>query len=143
MTNFDIAEKKYLSEIAKQFPTRNAVAAEIIRLNALLNLPKGTEHFLSDIHGEWEAFSHIRRNASGVIRNKVSEIFSDEMSDGEISELASLIYYPSEKLDGAKANENDISKGIAEIHDAIVNGIAAYTLKYSVRTKKRVLGIKT
>ena len=71
MTNFDTSERKYLTELAKQYPNRKAVAAEIIRLNGLLNLPKGTEHFLSDIHGEWEAFSHIRRNASGVIRNKV------------------------------------------------------------------------
>ena len=70
MTNFDNTERKYLSELKKQFPTRNSVCAELIRLNAILNLPKGTEHFLSDIHGEWEAFSHIRRNASGVIRNK-------------------------------------------------------------------------
>ncbi len=102
-------EKKYILELAKQYPTLKAAAAEIIRLNALLNLPKGTEHFLSDIHGEWEAFSHIRRNASGVIRNKVHLLFDEELNSEEQSELASLIYYPGEKLDAAKEKEKDIS----------------------------------
>ena len=131
MTNFDISEKKYLSELAKQFPTRNAAAAEIIRLNALLNLPKGTEHFLSDIHGEWEAFSHIRRNASGVIRNKVGEIFGDELSDGEISELASLIYYPSEKLDRARADEKDISSWYSLTIDRLIRVCRLVGSKYT------------
>ena len=108
MTNFDTSERKYLTELAKQYPNRKAVAAEIIRLNGLLNLPKGTEHFLSDIHGEWEAFSHIRRNASGVIRNKVRQLYDGILSEGEQAELASLVYYPSEKLDSAREREEDI-----------------------------------
>lgn len=108
MSYFDNAEKKYLLKLAEQFPTKDAATAEIIRLNALLNLPKGTEHFMSDIHGEWEAFSHIRRNASGVIRNKVNDLFKEDLSENERAELASLIYYPEEKLDAAKARENDI-----------------------------------
>ena len=102
-------DRKYLLELAKQYPSRKAAAAEIIRLNGLLNLPKGTEHFLSDIHGEWEAFSHIRRNASGVIRNKVRQLFSDELNEQERAELSSLIYYPDEKLDEARVREDDIS----------------------------------
>ncbi len=102
-------ERKYLLELSKQYPTRDAAAAEIIRLNAILNLPKGTEHFMSDLHGEWEAFSHIRRNASGVIRNKVKALFEGELDSREQSRLASLIYYPSEKIAEARANENDIS----------------------------------
>ena len=108
MSNFVNSDKKYLLELARQFPSRKAAAAEIIRLNAILNLPKGTEHFLSDIHGEWEAFSHIRRNASGVIRNKVKALFDGELGEEEQAELASLIYYPSEKLDRAKEREKDI-----------------------------------
>ena len=96
-----LTDNKYLLELAKQFPTRRAVSSEIIRLNALLNLPKGTEHFLSDLHGEWEAFSHIRRNASGVIRHKINLLFGDQISDDEEAELASLIYYPDEKLEEA------------------------------------------
>ena len=113
MTNFDLAERKYISELKKQYPTRGAVAAEIIRLNGLLNLPKGTEHFLSDIHGEWEAFSHIRRNASGVVRNKVKQLFDGKLSEEEQAELASLVYYPSEKLDAARERESDIASWYA------------------------------
>ena len=106
---FDNFEKKYLQELARQYPTRADVTAEIIRLNAILNLPKGTEHFLSDLHGEWEAFSHIRRNASGVIKNKVKSLFKDEMDEGEIAEFSTLIYYPEEKLAVAKADGNELS----------------------------------
>ena len=101
--------EKYILELARQYPSKKAVAAEIIRLNALLNLPKGTEHFLSDIHGEWESFSHIRRNASGFIRNKVRSLFGSELNENEQAELTSLIYYPDEKLDEVKAKDEDIS----------------------------------
>ena len=103
-------DNKFLGELAKQFPTRKAVAAEIIRLNGLLNLPKGTEHFLSDIHGEWEAFSHIRRNASGVIRSKVNQLFENELDEKERAQLSSLIYYPDEKIDEAKDTIEDIDR---------------------------------
>lgn len=104
-----LTERKYLLELSKKYPSRSAVAAEIIRLNAILNLPKGTEHFLSDIHGEWEAFSHIRRNASGVIKNKVRFLFEKELSDEEMAELSSLIYYPEEKLAAARSGGEDLS----------------------------------
>lgn len=107
--SFDNFEKKYLQELARQYPTSATVTAEIIRLNAILNLPKGTEHFLSDLHGEWEAFSHIRRNASGVIKNKVKSLFKNEMDEGEIAEFSTLIYYPEEKLAVAKSEENELS----------------------------------
>ena len=109
MSKAERTDRKYLLELAKQYPSRKAAAAEIIRLNALLNLPKGTEHFLSDLHGEWEAFSHIRRNASGVIRNKVKELFEKELNESERAELSSLIYYPSEKIAEARTRENDIT----------------------------------
>ena len=91
-------DRKYLLELGRRYPTRKAVEEEIIKLSAILNLPKGTEHFLSDIHGEHEAFLHIRRNASGAIRRKVDLLFGDVMSEGERAELATLIYYPEEKL---------------------------------------------
>ena len=93
-----MSDKKYLLELSRRYPTRGAVESEIIKLSAILNLPKGTEHFLSDIHGEHEAFLHIRRNASGAIRRKVDILFGDSMSDGERAELSTLIYYPEEKL---------------------------------------------
>jgi len=90
---------KYLNELAKSYPSRRAALSEIINLNAILNLPKGTEHFMSDLHGEHEAFSHIRRNASGVIRKKIDELFSRKLTLSERRELSTLIYYPEEKLD--------------------------------------------
>ncbi len=96
--------KKYLLELSKSYPDRNAVSSEIINLNAILNLPKGTEHFMSDIHGEYEAFLHIRRNASGVIRHKVDALYENSLSEEERSALATLIYYPEEKLDELSEN---------------------------------------
>ncbi len=96
-----IAEKKdkYMSELAKSYPNRNSALSEIINLSAILNLPKGTEHFMSDLHGEHEAFSHIRRNASGVIRRKVDVLFEKNLTENERAEISTLIYYPEEKLD--------------------------------------------
>ena len=91
--------KKYLLELARLYPTPEAVASEIINLRSILSLPKGTEHFMSDLHGEHEAFSHIRRSASGVIRKKIDALFVDSMTEGERATLATLIYYPEEKLD--------------------------------------------
>ena len=108
MCNFE--GRKYFLELKRQYPTKNAAAAEIIRLNGILNLPKGTEHFLSDIHGEYEAFSHIRRNASGVIRDKVDFLFEGEFNESERAELSCLIYYPEEKLEEARKREKSISK---------------------------------
>ena len=124
-------DRKYLLELAKQYPSRKAVAAEIIRLNGLLNLPKGTEHFLSDIHGEWEAFSHIRRNASGVIRNKVDLLFKEEMSEKSRAELASLIYYPDEKIGEARASEEDISAWYSMTIDRLLKVCRIVGAKYT------------
>ena len=84
--------------LKKQFPTAQSVVSEIINLKAILNLPKGTEHFLSDIHGESVTFSHILRNASGVIRTKIDLAFADRMSETEKNKLAALIYYPEQVL---------------------------------------------
>lgn len=99
-------ELKYLNQLAKSYPNRRAALSEIINLNAILNLPKGTEHFMSDLHGEHEAFSHIRRNASGVIRKKVDALFSNTLTQSERAELSTLIYYPEEKLDRMSAKKN-------------------------------------
>lgn len=89
---------KYLSLLSQQFPTQQAVFTEIINLQAILNLPKGTEHFMSDLHGEYEAFMHILNNCSGVVREHVDEVFGDTLSDAEKGDLCTLIYYPHEKL---------------------------------------------
>ncbi|AEB06842.1 Fructose-bisphosphatase [Coriobacterium glomerans PW2] len=90
--------RKYLKLLSQQFPNQQAVFTEIINLQAILNLPKGTEHFMSDLHGEYAAFMHILNNCSGVIREHVDEIFEDELSDAEKGDLCTLIYYPREKL---------------------------------------------
>ena len=91
-------QRKYLSLLAEKFPTRQAVCTEIINLAAIMNLPKGTEHFMSDIHGEYEAFLHIMNNCSGVIREKIEMIFEDVLNDTEKRALRTLIYYPKEAL---------------------------------------------
>lgn len=99
---------KYLQLLARSFPTIQAASTEIINLEAILNLPKGTEHFVTDIHGEYEAFQHVLRNASGVIRRKVDEIFGHNMRDAEKRDFCTLIYYPEEKLKLVKQQENDL-----------------------------------
>lgn len=89
---------KYLSLLGHQFPNQQAVFTEIINLQAILNLPKGTEHFMSDVHGEYEAFLHILNNCSGVVREHVDEDFGDTLSEEEKDNLCTLIYYPREKI---------------------------------------------
>ena len=89
---------KYLKLLAKSFPTEQAACTEIINLEAILNLPKGTEHFITDLHGENEAFEHVLRNGSGVIRQKVEMIFGATLTETEIRELCTLIYYPEDKI---------------------------------------------
>ena len=90
---------KYLKLLAQKYPTKQAVSSEIINLSAICNLPKGTEHFMSDIHGEYEAFCHILNNCSGVIHEKVDLLFRDTLSSVERREICTLIYYPKEKLE--------------------------------------------
>lgn len=98
MSMINGTERKYLQELSRTYPDRGAVSSEIINLSAILELPKGTEHFLSDLHGEHEAFSHIRRNASGVIRKKVDTLFEKSMTARERADFSTLIYYPDRKL---------------------------------------------
>ena len=90
--------KKYLKLLAQKYPTKQAVSSEIINLSAICNLPKGTEHFMSDIHGEYEAFCHILNNCSGVIHEKVDLLFRDTLSNVERQEICTLIYYPKENV---------------------------------------------
>lgn len=94
---------KYLELLSEKYPAKEAVIREIINLSAILNLPKGTEHFMSDIHGEYEAFCHILNNCSGVIREKVMRYFGEEFSKEQCQELCTLIYYPREKMDMLKS----------------------------------------
>ena len=98
----------YLHLLAQSFPTVAEASTEIINLQAILNLPKGTEHFLADLHGEYEAFQHVIKNASGNIKRKVNELFGNEMRESEKRELCTLIYYPEQKLELIKSSEEDM-----------------------------------
>ncbi|MDO4538096.1 MAG: fructose-1,6-bisphosphatase [Coriobacteriales bacterium] len=100
MTQLD---KHYLELLARQFPTARETYTEIINLSAILNLPSATEHFISDVHGELEAFTHIRNNCSGVIRERVRVLFGHELDERTQADLCTLIYYPTEKLDLMRA----------------------------------------
>lgn len=96
--NISPMELKYLERLAEIYPTIAKASTEIINLRAILNLPKATEHFLTDIHGEYEAFSHVLKNGSGSVRRKIEEIFGHTLSRHDKKELATLIYYPREKM---------------------------------------------
>lgn len=99
---------RYLELLSHSFPTIAEASTEIINLQAILNLPKGTEHFLADIHGEHEAFQHILKNASGNIKRKVNELFGNTLRESEKKDLCTLIYYPGEKLELVKLEEKDL-----------------------------------
>uniref|UniRef100_A0AB33JI80 Fructose-1,6-bisphosphatase class 3 n=2 Tax=unclassified Prevotella TaxID=2638335 RepID=A0AB33JI80_9BACT len=101
-------DMRYLQLLSQSFPTVAEASTEIINLQAILNLPKGTEHFLADIHGEYEAFQHVLKNASGNIKRKVNELFGNSLREYEKRELCTLIYYPEQKLELVKTNEADI-----------------------------------
>lgn len=101
-------ELKYLKSLAKQYPTIASASTEIINLQAILNLPKGTEHFLTDIHGEYEQFNHVLKNGSGSVRRKIDEEFGNTLSNKDKKSLATLIYYPEEKLDLIMKEEENI-----------------------------------
>ena len=102
--------KRHLKILSKQYTNIEQVAEEIINLQAILNLPKGTELFLSDIHGEYGSFSHILNNGSGIIRNKIEDIFNNQITERERRQLATLIYYPEEKLAIIKKEVEDIQE---------------------------------
>ncbi len=102
-------DKRLLELLSQSFPTISAASTEIINLEAILNLPKGTEHFVADLHGEHEAFGHIIRNASGNIKRKVTEVFGNSVREAEIRQLCSLIYYPERKLQLIHTSETDLT----------------------------------
>lgn len=127
---------KYLSLLSQQFPNQQSVFTEIINLQAILNLPKGTEHFMSDLHGEYEAFMHILNNCSGVIREHVDEIFADTMSNREKGDLCTLIYYPSEKLRLVRAAKQDSPSWYKENLDHLITVARSLSSRYT-RSKVR------
>ena len=106
--NYTEEELRYLRVLSQQFPTIAAAASEIIRIEAITRLPKGTEHFMSDLHGENEAFLHILNSASGVIREKIDQVLGEDVPAAERAELATLVYYPVQKLPELKAAQQDL-----------------------------------
>lgn len=108
MSQQESMELKYLKSLARQYPNIAAASTEIINLQAILNLPKGTEHFLTDIHGEYEQFAHVLKNGSGAVRRTIDEVFENALSSKDKKSLATLIYYPVEKLDIVISEEDNI-----------------------------------
>ena len=98
----------YLEQLAELYPTIGRASTEIINLQSILYLPKGTEHFLSDIHGEFRAFSHVLRNGSGAVRKKIDDVFGHTLSTADKMSLATLIYYPQKKIELVKQQEEDM-----------------------------------
>lgn len=104
----DESRLHYLEQLAELYPTISRASTEIINLQSILYLPKGTEHFLSDIHGEHRAFSHVLRNGSGAVRKKIDDVFGHTLSTADKMSLATLIYYPQKKMELVKKEEEDI-----------------------------------
>lgn len=127
---------KYLTLLSEKFPNQQAVFTEIINLQAILNLPKGTEHFMSDLHGEYEAFLHILNNCSGVVREHVDEDFGDSLSEREKGELCTLIYYPREKIALARAAHQDSPTWYKTILDQLITVARRLSSRYT-RSKVR------
>ncbi|SDL11968.1 fructose-1,6-bisphosphatase [Lacicoccus qingdaonensis] len=138
-TNDTGLKEKYLDLLANKYDNEEKVATEIMNLESILDLPKGTEHFVSDLHGEYQAFQHVLRNGSGNVRQKIAELFKGTLSDDEISDFAALVYYPEEKLQLVK-NEFETKEAlddwyITTIH-RMIDLIAHSSTKYT-RSKLR------
>lgn len=130
------ADLRYLQLLSQKFPTIAAASTEIINLEAILHLPKGTEHYLADIHGEYEAFQHVLRNASGSIKRKVNEIFGNTLREKEKKNLCTLIYYPEEKLQLVKREEESLSDWYIIMLNRLVKVCQIVSSKYT-RSKVR------
>ena len=129
-------DRRVLELLSQTFGTISAASSEIINLEAILNLPKGTEHFVADLHGEDEAFRHILKNASGNIKRKVREIYANEMRDSDIAQFCSLIYYPEQKLELLKSEESDLDNFYNITLHRLVKVLQSVSSKYT-RSKVR------
>ena len=101
-------ETRYLERLSDLYPSIARASTEIINMQAILNLPKGTEHFITDIHGEYEAFSHVLKNGSGSVKRKINDVFGNTLSERDKRSLATLIYYPREKMEEIKKTEQNM-----------------------------------
>ncbi len=130
------SDRRVLELLAQSFPNVSAASTEIINLEAILNLPKGTEHFVADLHGEHEAFRHILRNASGNIKRKVNELFATSLREQEIRDLCSLIYYPEQKLQMIRATESQLTDYYSITLHRLIRVCQSVSSKYT-RSKVR------
>ncbi|MBD5305322.1 MAG: fructose-1,6-bisphosphatase [Bacteroides sp.] len=129
-------DRRVLELLSQNFGTISAASSEIINLEAILNLPKGTEHFVADLHGEDEAFRHILKNASGNIKRKVREIYGNDMRDSDLAQFCSLIYYPEQKLELIREEETDIDNFYNITLHRLVKVLQSVSSKYT-RSKVR------
>ena len=130
---------KYLDLLAQKYDSEEKVVTEIITLEAVLNLPKGTEHFVSDLHGEYQAFQHVLRNGSGRVKEKIKDLFQDVLSTKEMNEFATLVYYPEEKLQLIKNNfdsKQELNQWYTEVIEHMIKLISYASSKYT-RSKLR------
>ena len=127
---------RYLRLLARDFPTVSSVTTEIINLEAILHLPKPTEHFLADLHGENEAFQHVLRNASGNIKRKVNDLFGNTLREKEKKDLCTLIYYPEQKLELVKQNERALDDYYQTTLNQLITVCRSVSSKYT-RSKVR------
>ncbi|ASF39062.1 fructose-bisphosphatase class III [Halobacillus halophilus] len=130
---------KYLDLLAQKYDSEEKVVTEIINLKAILNLPKGTEHFVSDLHGEYQAFQHVLRNGSGKVKEKITDLFAEELSEKEMNEFATLVYYPEEKIRLIKNsfdNEKELNHWYGQIIERMLKLVSYASSKYT-RSKLR------
>ncbi|WP_084246688.1 fructose-1,6-bisphosphatase [Planomicrobium okeanokoites] len=135
-------DSKYLDLLAQKYDSEEKVANEIINLEAILNLPKGTEHFVSDLHGEYQAFQHVLRNGSGNVKVKIKDLFKDELQEKELNEFATLVYYPEEKLQLIKSNfssKQELREWYIEIIERMLKLVAYASSKYTRSKLRRAL----
>ncbi|WP_341201093.1 fructose-1,6-bisphosphatase [Planomicrobium okeanokoites] len=135
-------DSKYLDLLAQKYDSEEKVANEIINLEAILNLPKGTEHFVSDLHGEYQAFQHVLRNGSGNVKVKIKDLFKDELQEKELNEFATLVYYPEEKLQLIRSNfssKQELREWYIEIIERMLKLVAYASSKYTRSKLRRAL----
>ena len=132
-------DERYLRLLSEKFPNAQAVVTELINLRAILSLPKGTEHFVSDLHGESMAFIHMIKNASGVVRKKVDEVYGYSMDEDEKRALCALIYYPDERIEYERSVQSDLNTWYKRRLGQVVEVARAVTIKYSRSKVQKLL----
>lgn len=135
----NMTDERYLRLLSEKFPNSQSVVTELINLHAILSLPKGTEHFVSDLHGASSAFIHMIKNASGIVRRKVDEVYGDTLTEEEKRALCALIYYPDERIEYERTVQPNMDEWYAKRLHQVVNIARAVTIKYSRSKVQKLL----